>query len=488
MAVDEAEASSGGSLKRNSISTLGIVVLVLSVGSPLIGLTGSVPSAMVTGNGLGVPLAYLAVGAILLLFSVGFVAMSRQVVNGGAMYAYVGRGLGLRMGLGAAGLAVWAYTMLQIAVYGFFGTVLTGAFKQWWGVQIPWWLATLCLVALVQVFGYLKIEIGAWVLIVVMACEWSIMLLMAAVILVRGGAGQGFAAAGVWSPSHLVGAGAGVAIMWAIASMAGFENAAIYGEEVRDPRKSVPRASIISILMITGFFGFTSWMLIVGYGPAHAIDAALEAVNSGDPAQYVFRAGENYLGAWAPHVMTIFVITSMFACCLAFHNGISRYSFALARDRVLPQFLARTNRHGSPHLSSFLQTATVLVLLGICFALGSDPVLVIFFWGSGVAVVGLVCLYVLVAIAILVHFRRNPQADVSVWRTLVAPAASAVVMVLLLCLIIANFEVLIATTRTTALLIASTVIVAFLLGVVVYSLRKRSLNPRALAELSREVM
>ena len=78
-------------LKKNAISAVGIVFLVLAAASPLIGLTGAVPSAMVIGNGNAAPMAYVAVGAILLLFGVGYVAMSRQVTNAGALYAYLTR-------------------------------------------------------------------------------------------------------------------------------------------------------------------------------------------------------------------------------------------------------------------------------------------------------------------------------------------------------------------------------------------------------------
>ena len=141
-------------LKHNAISAAGIVFLVLAAASPLIGLTGAVPSAMVIGNGLGVTMAYLVVGAVLLLFAVGYVAMSRQVTNAGALYAYIGRGLGLAPGLGAAEVAVWAYTCIQIAVYGFFGVLASGVIESWFGLSIPWWLLTLGLVALVQLFAF----------------------------------------------------------------------------------------------------------------------------------------------------------------------------------------------------------------------------------------------------------------------------------------------------------------------------------------------
>jgi amino acid transporter len=126
---------------------------------------------MVVGNGLGVTLAYVVVGLILLLFAVGYVAMAHQVTNAGALYAYIGRGLGSTVGFGAASIAVWAYTVVQIAIYAFFGVVAGGTLNAWFGLEIPWWALTLILVGLVQMFGYLQIDIGAKVLGVLLVLE-----------------------------------------------------------------------------------------------------------------------------------------------------------------------------------------------------------------------------------------------------------------------------------------------------------------------------
>jgi len=484
---NETQTQSAG-LTRNAITTFGVVILVLSAASPLIGLTGAVPSAMVLGNGVGAPLAYVAVGVLLLFFSVGFVAMSRQVTNAGALYAYVGRGLGLPMGLGAAGVALWAYTTIQIAVYGFFGVVFSGTLANYTGIELPWWLCALGLMVLIQIFGYLKIEVGARVLLVVMACEWFVMLLLAVVIFIKGGAGEGYAVSEVWSPSNLTGAGAAVAIIFAFASMFGFESSAIYGEEAKNPKRAVARATVISIAMITLFFAFTSWMLIVGYGPSKAVDAAGAALEAGDPASYVFAAGEQYLGARAPIAMSIFVITSMFACNLAFHNGISRYQYTLARDGIFPKALSRTNSHGAPHISSFVQTATALVFIVLAVVTNADPVLVVFFWGSGVAVVAILLLYILTGLAVLVYFRKNSAADSRPWNTLIAPALSGLLILYVTYLIIGNFELLTGTDKGTALLLAATTLVAFAIGLILFASRKRNLSPDALADLAEEVM
>jgi amino acid transporter len=229
-------------------------------------------------------------------------------------------------------------------------------------------------------------------------------------------------------------------------------------------------------------------MLIVGYGPSTAVDAALASLEGGDPAQYVFQAGETYLGSWAPVVMSIFVITSLFACTLAFHNGIARYQYTLARDGIFPKALSRTNGHGAPYLSSFLQTATALVFIIVALIFNADPVLVVFFWGSGVSIVALVALYCLTGVAIIVYFRKNRDSDQRAWNTLIAPILSGLLMLYALYLIVSNFELLTGTDKGNALLLAGTAIIAFLIGLVLYAARRRNLSPEALADLAEEIM
>lgn len=487
MASHEA-APAGAGLKRDAISAAGIVFLVLAAASPLIGLTGAVPSAMVVGNGLGASLAYVVVGLVLLLFCVGYVAMSRQVTNAGALYAYVGRGLGLRTGLGAAGVAVWSYTAIQASVYGFFGVVGSATFESWTGVHVPWWLLTLGLVALVQVFGYLHIELGARLLAVLMILEWGAMLLLGLVILVKGGAGEGLGVSQVFSVDALLSGAPGVALVFGFASMFGFESSAIYGEEARSPKKAVARATYLSVVLITAFFLFTSWTLVVGHGPSGAVAAAGGALESGDPAAYVFGAGDTYLGAWAPHAMSVFVITSMFAAALAFHNGLSRYLYTLGRDGVLPRRLSAVHhRTRAPHVASVTQTVSILVIIVPFMLAGADPVTTLFFWGSGVAVVGIVALYGLSSVAAFWYFRANPERDGRVWHTRVAPLASAVAMACALILVLANFDTLVGGTAGLAAVLALTVPAAFAVGFGAYTAIRARLTPTAAVDLAAEL-
>lgn len=477
-------SDSNQGLKRNSLTAFGIVILVLSAASPLIGLTGAVPAAMVLGGGLATPVAYVIVGLVLLLFAVGYVAMSRKVTNAGALYAYIGRGLGMRWGVTGATVALWAYTTIQIAIYAFFGVVFSGQVAAWTGVEIPWWIASLLLLILVQVFGWLQIDVGAKVLLVLMGLEWGIMLLLAAVIGFTGGAGEGFAIDQMFDMNAILGATFIIAIVFGFASMFGFESSAIYGEEVRDPKRSVARATYASVIAITLFFFITSWMLIVGYGPSNAVNAAGASLELGNPAAYVFDSGAQYLGPWAVDLMSIFVITSLFACTLAFHNGISRYLFTLGRDRVFPQALSKAASNGAPRTASVVQSLSIIVLMVPFVLSGADPVATLFFWGSGVAVIGIIALYFGSSISIIVFFRKNPDAETNLWQRMIAPLLSAIVLGGALVLIVQNFEYLTGGTHEFSLMLAGTVLVAAVVGLVLYAARKNHFSQEAMKDLA----
>jgi len=96
-------------LHRGRLGVLGIVFFVVAAAAPLVGMTGAVPVAIVVGNGAAAPGAYVIVGLVLLVFSVGYAAMANKVTNVGAFFAYVGRGLGIIPGVGSAFVSLVAY-------------------------------------------------------------------------------------------------------------------------------------------------------------------------------------------------------------------------------------------------------------------------------------------------------------------------------------------------------------------------------------------
>ncbi|OAH13602.1 APC family permease [Streptomyces jeddahensis] len=458
-------------LKPNALGVLGILFFVLSAQAPLTGIAGAAPISVAIGNGSGTPAAYVLAGAVVLLFSVGFVAMGRHVVDAGAFYTYIGKGLGRTAGAGSAGVALFAYCTIQAAMYGLYGATVSGLVAHHTGLDVPWWAWTLVTMAVVQALGAAGIEMGAKVLAVFVLAEFSILLLFGLVTLFKGGGPEGLGVANSFSPSAALQGAPGVAVMFAVASMFGFEATAIYGEEAREPKKTVPRATYLSVVVVTGFFALTSWMLISAYGASKAAGAAGKALESGDASAFVFAPIAAQFGGWVNDVLPALLATSLFAGILTFHNSANRYLFSLSRDGLLPRRLCTVSTRHSPWIAGCAQTVIALALV-VPFALaGKDPVLTLFSWFSGLAVLAMMLLYLLTSVSVVVFFRRGRQ-DTRLWNTLIAPTLGALGLAGAIWLILDNFTTLIGGEARTALWLVLSVPAVMALGVITERVRR----------------
>ncbi|MEU6260298.1 APC family permease [Streptomyces sp. NPDC047043] len=465
------DSSMTGRLKPDSLGVLGILFFVLSAQAPLTGIAGAVPIAVAIGNGAGTPAAYLAAGVVVLLFSIGFVAMGRHVVDAGAFYTYIGKGLGRSTGSGSAGVALFAYCAVQAAMYGLYGATVSGLVEHYTGAHIAWWVWTLVTMVIVQILGAAGIEMGAKVLAVFVLAEFSILIAFALVTFAKGGGPEGLGFGDSFSPHAALQGAPGVALMFAVASMFGFEATAIYGEEAREPKKTVPRATYLSVAVITGFFAFTSWMLVSAHGASKATADAGKALASGDATSFVFAPITAQFGGRAGDVLPILLATSLFAGILAFHNSANRYLFSLGREGLLPHGLTTLNRRHSPWLAGLVQTVIAVALVMPFAVLGKDPVLTLFSWFSGVAVLAIMLLYFLTSVSVVFFFRRS-RADTRPWNTLVAPVLGALGIAGAIWLIIDNFTTLIGGDRTTAVWLQLTVPAVLVLGLAVARLTR----------------
>jgi amino acid transporter len=441
------EGNTGTTLQKGRLGTIGIVFFVVAAAAPLVGMTGAVPVAIVLGNGAAAPGAYLAVGITLLLFSVGYAAMSQRVTNAGAFFAYIGRGLGRHAGIASAFVSILAYVAVQLAVYGFFGAVMAGQV----GV-LPWWAWTLISWALVTVLSLLRVDIGARVLGVLMLLELTALVVTSVVILANGGP-EGVDIWASFNPAAIIAGGlagsAGIAFAFAFASFIGFEATAIYGEESRNPKKVVPRATYLAVIVITVLFALTAFAMVTGMGASRVVERTAElstigAVPLAAPAEVLFSLATQYVGPWMATVMSILVLSSLFAGLLAFQNAASRYLFAMGRGGVLPARLGTVNGRGAPAAASVV-TSVITGIIIVAFAVFRlDPVLNLFYWFSGLSVVAIVLIEILVCIAIMVYFRRN-RGEENVFQTSIAPILATVGLVLGEYLLMSRFGLLAGT-------------------------------------------
>ncbi len=417
--------TSDTALRHNRLGVLGIVFFVVAAAAPLVGMTGAVPVAIVLGNGAGVPGAYLAVGLILLLFSVGYAAMSHHVVNTGAFFAYVGRGLGVTWGVGSSFVSILAYIAIQLAIYGFFGVVATGQMSAKFSIDAQWYVWALAAWVLVLLLSYFSINVGVKVLGVLIILEVISLSITAIAVIAKGGGPEGLNFGASFGLAAIAAGIPGIAFAFAFASFIGFEATAIYGEEAKDPKRTVPKATYLAIGTITILFATTSFAIISGLGATNIVETVVKVTSIdgaplADPSQALLSVTTTFVGSWLATVIGWLVLTSLFAGLLAFQNSAARYLFAMGRAGVLPKKLSQVNKQGAPWNASLLTGFIALVVIVFFAVQKMDPFTQLFSWFSAVAVVAIVLVEMLVSLAVIRYFKMS-KTDTRLWHTMIAP-------------------------------------------------------------------
>ncbi|MEU1656096.1 APC family permease [Streptomyces griseofuscus] len=446
MAVDEgvvpAAGTDGGEtihrLKPNAVGLLGVVFMAVATAAPITAMTGNVPFMVSSGNGIGAPASYLVGMVVLAIFSVGFTSMAKHITSTGAFYGFISYGLGRTIGLASGLLATFAYVVFEPALIGIFSTFATTTLRDQTGLHLPWWSFAILMLAINSAGTWFGVSVAEKLLVVLLATEVTVLAAMAVSVALHGGGPHGFSLAPIDPVNAFKGTSAGLGLFFAFWSWVGFESTAMYGEESRDPKRIIPKATMVSVLGVGVFYVLVSWMAICGNGEA----AAVKAASSANPLSMFFDPTERYVGHWAVDVMQWLMITGSLACGMAFHNCAARYLYALGREGVLPSLkrtVGRTHaRHGSPHIAGLVQTGVAAVLIGAFWIAGKDPytgtyVLLAILGTMAILVVQAVCSF-----AVLAYFRSHHPESRHWFRTFAAPLVGGVAMLGVVVLLVSN--------------------------------------------------
>ena len=379
-AVDTPPKVSSG-LKKGSIGIVAVIFMAVANAAPITAMTGNVPIAVGFGNGLGAPAGFLFATIILTLFALGYVAMARYITTTGAFYGFISHGLGQIWGMASGMLATFAYVIFEGSLIGGCAYFANDAFNTIFGVGVPWLLIAVVAIVAIAVLCYFDISLTAAILGVTLTCEVLILLALAFSVIFSGGGPDGLMLdktlainhafeslpAGAFGTAATAGAMA-TGLFFAFWSWVGFETTAVYGEESRNPKKIIPRATIIAVVGLGLFYTFISAMVIAGNGAKNSIETSISA----NPLDLFFKLVDSKLGAVPLDIYKILLVIGSFACALAFHNAASRYLFALGREipseKIKGTFGATHPKHGSPYIASSLQSIiTLLIVLAFAF-------------------------------------------------------------------------------------------------------------------------
>jgi cation diffusion facilitator CzcD-associated flavoprotein CzcO/amino acid transporter len=443
--------------RRRRLSSAGVFSLVTAAAGPLASIVGTAPLGFAIA-GAALPFAYLAGAVILLCFAVGYAAISRRVINTGAFYTYIARGIGRPPAIGAAFLAVLAYFVNTVGISAAFGYFVAQQIKGSQQVGAAWVYGTIVAVAVAGIIGYRQVTNSARFLGFFLVAGLIAFAVVDLVVIGHRGV-DAFPIAS-FRPSVIATGSPGIALMFALTGFVGVESAALYSEEAREPERSIPRAVYSGVLTLGVFYTLSVWILVGNIGPDQTLISA-----KAQGSALILNQTRLLGGTVLMDVVGFLLLAGALTGVLAFHNATARYLYVLGRDRVLPTRLGRLHpRFRSPAAASLLVTAATAILLGIALAAGLDPYTQVSQGGIALATLGIVALQLIAAISIVFFFRQ--QGYRSYWRTLILPTIGALGLAGGTATLMFNFGALVASNATWVSVLPFTLLAMVIVGVI----------------------
>lgn len=437
--IDVSKMAGAHLLESKALGLAGILLLSIASAAPLVGALGNIPIGIGSGNGDGMPGGYILVTIVLLLFSVGYVAMARKLTAAGGFYSFISNGISRPLGLAAGWSALGGYMLVEVALIGAFGYFTANTIATLAGINISWVVLAFIAVIIVGALSYADVRLSARVLGVALVIETAAILIMDIATIVKAGGHHQLSMAPLSPVKAFTGVAPGVGIFMAFWSFLGFEVVPNYAEESKNPARYGALGLYGAVVLIGIVYVLTSWAGIVGHG-AGAVSFA-----SKDPVNFFYSIARGSVGPWLEDVMKVFVCTSALACALAFHQTTCRYFYAMGRERILPPPFGRTHpKWKSPHIAVVFQTLLVAVIVALFIGFwylspsaqkfsgtfANAPYFELFGWLAIATTFWVLINEILSSVATILFYRRPQNASGGDWwRTILAPALGGLAMV-----------------------------------------------------------
>ena len=289
----------------------------------------------------GVWLAYLIAALLVLPGAISKSELSTAMPSSGGSYVYVERTFGPLVGT-IAGLGLWANFMLKsaFALIGF--KAYLWVIEDLIGIDINLETASLALLVIIVAINILGVKrIKKIQTPIVMFSTFYLLSLCAYAVVTQDLDWNGVTsreAFGSWNDVASTSA-------FVFVSYAGVTKIAAVGGEIKNPERNMPYGILLSLLFSCLLYVTVTMVMAAAVDPSEYMHGDHGA--SEDPV-YIFAeaVGGGTVGAIAA-VLAVVTMTSM---ALAGILASSRFPFAMARDKLLPQFLENVHgKYGTPH-------------------------------------------------------------------------------------------------------------------------------------------
>lgn len=388
MAISKAASLRSECLSFPEILAQGIALIAPTMTAALI-----IPLTF-SNAGSGTWLTYVFATLMLLFVAFNLNQFASRSTSAGSMYLYTGRGLG-PLGSALSGWClVWAYLFIGTAgLTGF--SISADQLLGLVGLQIPSaFLFAICAGA-AWFCAYKDMQLSSILMMILEGLSVALILLLAVVVLFHVGVVD-------QSQLSLQGAsfsGMSLGVVICIFSLVGFEAPTAFGEEAKNPLKTIPRAVICSLLLTGLFFVIVSYSEVAGLSNhTPTLDKISAPLNElADLVQLGFLKAPILLGA----------MTGFFSLALSCLSAGARILYPMGQHGLFHTALGRTHhRNRTPHIAVnflailMLAVPTLMTLLGVAV---TDA----FGYVGTLGAFGFLAAYFLISIAAPVYLYRK---------------------------------------------------------------------------------
>lgn len=391
----ESEGKAAGELKR-TLTTFQLMMIGIgtSIGTGILFiLSDTVPMA-----GPGVVVSFLAAGLLAMLTVVCYAELASMIPGSGSAYAYVyatmGEGVAfligacliLEYGMAASAVAVGWAQYLNLMLENLFGwsfpAALSAAPQAGGVVNIPA-ILLVALCALLLIRGTRESALVNTIMVIIK---------VGVLVIFIGVAATGFTTDNFAHFAPMGAKGIFLAVGPIFFSFVGIEVIATAGAEAKDPQRSVPRALVGAVTIVTAVYVLVA-LFAVGAQEWHKFE--------GQGASLSAILQEMTHSAIPSTIMAIGAVISVFTVTLSCMFGMSRILYSMSRDKLIPGLFSKVNPKTRVPVSNTLIVAAVVALLAAFVTLGALADLVI---------VATLAVFATVGVTVIILRRTAPNA------------------------------------------------------------------------------
>jgi len=336
-----------------------------------------------------------ALGTVMLLFvAYNLNQFARRSATSGSMYAYTCRGLNVTAGAISGWALIWAY--LGISMAGVTGaSIFAEALLGMVGLHLPFVLLFGVCVLIAWYCAWKNVQLSALLMLVLEGISVSFILLLCVIVLFQ----HHFVVdRAQFTVSTLPWSSVGLGVVVAIFSLVGFECATAFGDEAKDPLKTIPRAVMLSLILAGGFFVFVTYIEVMG---VRGYSITLDKI---DAPLNVLATLAHVPALQVP--LSLGAMVSFFALCLSCVNAGGRVIYAMGRHGIFHAATALSHeKNETPHVAVTLMALLAFAVPAAAVIGGVAP-LDCFNYVGTCAAFGFIVAYALVTVAAPVYLKR----------------------------------------------------------------------------------